>query len=161
MSHQDQFLNVIDRDEAESRFRSALTLKPLGAEVIALTDALGRVLSEDVLARVDVPSFDRSNFDGFALRAADTFGATEIEPKTVRLLAETLDASDWKRPPVASVLPGNFVFDVRLRRGDLRSGVLAGQETRVGQVLAISLLKKGSEALKCKRRMSRIRVNQT
>ena len=106
MSHQDQFLNVIDRDEAEARFRSALTLKPLGAEVIALGDALGRVLAHDVLARVDVPSFDRSNFDGFALRAADTFGATEIEPKIVRLLAERLDAG---RAPSVDVQPGEAV----------------------------------------------------
>ncbi len=106
MSHQDQFLNVIDRDEAEARFRSALTLKPLGAEWIALTDALGRVLANDVLARVDVPSFDRSNFDGFALRAADTFGATETEPKIVRLLTETLDAG---RTPSVDVKSGEAV----------------------------------------------------
>ncbi len=106
MSHQEQFLNVIDRAEAETRFRSALVLKPLGAEVIPLADALGRVLAEDVLARVDVPSFDRSNFDGFALRAADTFGATEIEPKIVRLLAETLDAG---RAPSVDVQLGEAV----------------------------------------------------
>ena len=106
MSHQDQFLNVIDRDEAEARFRSALTLNPLGSEVIALADALGRVLSDDVVARVDVPSFDRSNFDGFALRAADTFGATEIEPKSVRLLAEKLDAG---RAPSVDVQVGEAV----------------------------------------------------
>ena len=106
MSHQDQFLNVIDRDEAETRFRAALSLKPLGAETIALADALGRVLADDVLARVDVPSFDRSNFDGFALRAADTFGATEIEPKSVRLLAESLDAG---RAPSVDVQSGEAV----------------------------------------------------
>ncbi|MEX0757994.1 MAG: DUF4175 family protein, partial [Tistlia sp.] len=60
---------MIDRDEAEARFRAALALQPLGSEIIALEEALGRVLSGDVIARVDVPSFDRSNFDGFALRA--------------------------------------------------------------------------------------------
>lgn len=72
MSQQEQFLDVIDRDEAEARFRSALVLKPLGAERIALTEALERVLAKDVIARVDVPSFDRSNVDGFAVRAVDT-----------------------------------------------------------------------------------------
>lgn len=98
MSHQEQFLDVIDRDEAEARFRSALVLKPLGAEQIALTEALGRVLAKDVIARVDVPSFDRSNVDGFAVRAADTFGASELSPRSVRLLAEALDAG--KAPSV-------------------------------------------------------------
>lgn len=92
MSNQDQFLNVIDRDEAERRFRAALDLEPLGVEDIALTDAWGRVLADDVLAPVDVPSFDRSNYDGFALRAAETFGASERVAKTVPLRPESLDA---------------------------------------------------------------------
>jgi putative molybdopterin biosynthesis protein len=92
MSGQDQFLNVIDRDEAAARFRAALSLSPLGVEEIPLRDALGRVLAEDVIASVDVPSFDRSNFDGFALRAADTFGASELTPKMVRLTPDLLDA---------------------------------------------------------------------
>src|SRR5262249_27345878 len=39
---------------------------------------------------VDVPNFDRSNVDGFALRAADTVGATERVPKVLRLNAEVL-----------------------------------------------------------------------
>jgi putative molybdopterin biosynthesis protein len=92
MSAQDQFLNVIDRDEAEARFRAALDLKPLGDELVPLTSALGRVLARDVVARVDVPSFDRSNFDGFAVRAADTYGASELEPRSVQLLVATIDA---------------------------------------------------------------------
>ena len=92
MSDQEQFLDVIDRDEAEARFHAAITLEPLGSESIALSDALGRVLAADVTARVDVPSFDRSNFDGFAVRAADTFGATELSPKRVRLVGEAIDA---------------------------------------------------------------------
>jgi putative molybdopterin biosynthesis protein len=92
MSAQDQFLNVIDRDEAEARFRAALNLKPLGIERVPLSDALGRVLAHDVVAGVDVPSFDRSNFDGFAVRASDTFGASELQPRTVKLLPHSIDA---------------------------------------------------------------------
>ena len=92
MSQQDQFLDVIDRDEAEARFRAALSLQPLGVEEIPLTEGLGRALAEDVLARVDVPFFDRSNYDGFAVRASDTFGASEKSPKTVRLQEGSLDA---------------------------------------------------------------------
>ena len=45
MSDQEQFLDVIDRDEAELRFRSALTLRPLGLERIGVRDSLGRVLA--------------------------------------------------------------------------------------------------------------------
>src|SRR5271167_4063173 len=87
---QDQFLDVIDRDEAERRFRAAIDLRPLSAEEVVLADALGRVLADDVVAPLDVPGFDRSNVDGFAVRAEDTFGATEERPRTLRLTGEIL-----------------------------------------------------------------------
>jgi putative molybdopterin biosynthesis protein len=87
---QQQFLDVIDRDEAEGRFRAALNLEPLGAEEITIDEALGRVLAEDVVAGVDVPSFDRSNYDGYAVRAADTYGAQEEDPRRLKLHEEVL-----------------------------------------------------------------------
>ena len=87
---QTQFLNVIDRDEAERRFHAALRLEPIGAEQVALGAALGRVLARDVAAEVDVPSFDRSNFDGFALRAESTYGAAELTPRRLTLLDEVV-----------------------------------------------------------------------
>jgi molybdopterin molybdotransferase len=46
--------------------------RPLAAETVALSDALGRVLAEEVRAQEDVPAFDNSAMDGFAVRAADT-----------------------------------------------------------------------------------------
>lgn len=46
-------------------------IHPLKSERIALTDAPGRVLAEDVSAQLDVPGFDNSAMDGYALRAAD------------------------------------------------------------------------------------------
>ncbi|NYS61802.1 gephyrin-like molybdotransferase Glp [Vreelandella salicampi] len=46
-------------------------IHPLTSERIALTDAPGRVLAEDVSAQLDVPGFDNSAMDGYALRAAD------------------------------------------------------------------------------------------
>jgi putative molybdopterin biosynthesis protein len=87
---QDQFLDVIDRDEAERRFHAVLDLRPLPPETVPLASALGRVLAADVVAPVDVPSFDRSNVDGFAVRAADTFGATEERTIRLRVNAEEL-----------------------------------------------------------------------
>jgi putative molybdopterin biosynthesis protein len=85
---QEQFLHVVDRDEAETSFRAALgDLSPRRTEVVALDEALGRVLAEDVCSPVDVPGFDRANVDGFAVRAQDTFGASEFAPRKLRLLA--------------------------------------------------------------------------
>lgn len=87
---QEQFLEVLDRDEAESRWRDALNLPTPRSEEVSLEDALGRVLAADVVARVDVPSFDRSNLDGFAIRAEDSFGADEERPVRLVLNGETI-----------------------------------------------------------------------
>jgi putative molybdopterin biosynthesis protein len=101
-----QFLNVIDRDEAEQRFRAALDLAPLPAETIALGEALGRVLAADVIAPVDVPSFERSNVDGFALLADDTFGAAEERPRRLALTGATV--APGVRPQI-TVTPGTAI----------------------------------------------------
>jgi molybdopterin molybdotransferase/putative molybdopterin biosynthesis protein len=90
MRDQEQFLHVLDRDEAERRFRAALDLTPRGIETVPLDAALGRVLATDVISPVDVPSFDRSNVDGFAVVAEDTFGASEEMPRTVAVAEETI-----------------------------------------------------------------------
>jgi len=54
-----------------------------GTERVPLADARGRVLAERVDATIDVPGFDRASMDGYAVRAADTFGADEADPVTL------------------------------------------------------------------------------
>ncbi|MCG8589415.1 MAG: molybdopterin biosynthesis protein [Proteobacteria bacterium] len=87
---QRQFLEVLDRDEAEARWRAVIDASERGRETVPLEAALGRVLAADVRAEVDVPGFDRSNMDGFAVRAADTFGVSEEEPGRLLLNAESI-----------------------------------------------------------------------
>ncbi len=102
-SRQTQFLDVLTRDEAAQRFESALDLRPLGVEAVSLLEAAGRVLASHVLAEVDVPAFDRSNVDGFAVRSADLQGADEEQPRTLRLTAEILSPG---RVPQCEILSG-------------------------------------------------------
>jgi len=90
LAAQDQFLEVIDRDTAMQRFVSHLRLEPLGLEHVLLSAALGHVLAEDVRSAVDVPAFDRSNVDGFAVQAADTFGAMDETTRRLSLNDEVL-----------------------------------------------------------------------
>jgi putative molybdopterin biosynthesis protein len=87
---QEQFLDVVDRDEAERRFRAAVDASPRGIQSIPLDAALGRVLARDVVSPVDVPSFDRANVDGYAVVAADTFGASEVVPRVIALSSEVI-----------------------------------------------------------------------
>ncbi len=104
---QEQFLTVLDRDEADRRFREHLDLRPLEPESVLLSDALGRVLAADVRAPIDVPGFDRSNVDGFAVRAEDTFGASEDRPVTLELAAEVVGPG---RMPQTEVTAGRAVY---------------------------------------------------
>lgn len=94
---QDQFLDVVDEKVAHERFDAACAHLSPRSELVPLADARGRVLAGDVVAGVDVPGFDRSNVDGFAVRAADTFGAEELDPVTLALADITLAAG--QRPP--------------------------------------------------------------
>jgi putative molybdopterin biosynthesis protein len=89
-ARQEQFLEVVSPGEARARFEQRIDRSPLMAESIPLAAALGRVLSADVIAPVDAPPFDRSNVDGFAVRAADTVGATDSAPRRLLLNAEVI-----------------------------------------------------------------------
>ncbi len=101
-ARQEQFLEVVGRDEAEARFRRHLDLTPRGPETVPLAAALGRVVAEEVTAGVDVPGFDRSSVDGFAVRAADTLGAAEDSPVLLRLNGEVLAAGHVPAVTVAA-----------------------------------------------------------
>ncbi|MDH4246286.1 MAG: molybdopterin biosynthesis protein, partial [Deltaproteobacteria bacterium] len=90
---QEQFLSVVTAEEATRIFREAVRPAPLGEESVPLESALGRVLSQNIISRVDVPFFDRSNVDGFAVHAEDTFGADESKPVFLRLTDEVIHTS--------------------------------------------------------------------
>jgi putative molybdopterin biosynthesis protein len=140
MREQEQFLQVLDRDEAERRFRAAIDPAPRGIEQIPLDVALGRVLAEDVTSPVDVPSFDRSNVDGYAVIAEDTFGASEEVPRLVHLADEIIHtavvpATVIQRGTAASIATGGMMprgadAVVMIEHADI-----AGHELRVGRAV--------------------------
>jgi molybdenum cofactor synthesis domain-containing protein len=70
-------------DEAKKVIAERLKPEALGAEEISLLDAYNRVLRENVVSTLDIPSFSRSTVDGFAVKAEDTFGAEENQPVTI------------------------------------------------------------------------------
>ncbi|MBX3438182.1 MAG: molybdopterin biosynthesis protein [Planctomycetaceae bacterium] len=116
-ARQTQFLEVISRDEAERRFHRHLTLQPLESERVALSAALLRVLAEDVVSTVDVPSFDRSNVDGFAIQAADATGAEEESTRVVRLNDEVLSPGVYPQLPVTRGVGTTIATGGMLPRG--------------------------------------------
>jgi putative molybdopterin biosynthesis protein len=127
---QEQFLNVLDRDEAERRFRDALDLRPLPAEDVPLAAALHRVLAADVVAPLDVPGFDRANVDGFALRSENTFGATEDHPLSLHLNPEPLATGAMPRLEVASGTATSIATGAVVPRG--ADAVVMVEHTDIG-----------------------------
>src|SRR5580704_10547453 len=102
-ARQEQFLEVVSAAEARRRFEACIDRSPLGAESLPLAAILSRVLAADVIAPVDAPPFDRSNVDGFALRAADTVGGSDTAPKRLVLNPEVIVCGV---APAVEVMPG-------------------------------------------------------
>ena len=61
---------------------------PVETERLDLTQSDGRILAQDLIAAENIPAFDRSPYDGYAFRAADTIAATRAQPVTLRILEE-------------------------------------------------------------------------
>ena len=72
---------------------------PVSAEKLPLADCAGRILAQALVAASDVPPFDRSPFDGYVLRAADSAAASQENPVTLRILEE-IPASSVPRYPI-------------------------------------------------------------
>ncbi len=80
-----------ERDDVEVVLATvARAVRALPAEPAALDACVGRVLAEDVRADVDVPGFDRSAMDGYAVRGEDTFGASDYDPVALELVGLSL-----------------------------------------------------------------------
>lgn len=80
------FQKLTPVDEALHMFFNAVKTKKLKAVNVPLHDALNRVLAEEVIAREDLPRFDRSAVDGYAVRAEDTSKASQFKPKTLKII---------------------------------------------------------------------------
>lgn len=76
------FLNLKSVDET---LELIFGFEPLDGTTVALDDAVGRRLAEPFYAPADLPGFARSSMDGFAVRAADVFGAAEAAPALLKV----------------------------------------------------------------------------
>ncbi len=82
-----EFLNLITPEEAMRRLNAHVKTL-VGVEPVHVTDAPGRIIAGDVRSPEDLPGFPRSTMDGYAVRAADTFGASEGLPQYLRVVGE-------------------------------------------------------------------------
>jgi molybdopterin molybdotransferase len=123
----------------EARETIAGGVSPLPAERRPLLNALGRVLAEDVVSTVDLPPWDNSGMDGFAVRADDVQGATRKAPRVLRVV-DDVPAGHFPSRPVGPgeatrVMTGAPVPDgadgvIRVEHTDGGTGI-GGPDARV------------------------------
>lgn len=89
------FHRLITPEEALEKLRKYITLKPIGTEEVYLEKAVGRVLAENITSRIDLPPFDRSIVDGFAVRSIDLIGAREDNPVRLKIIGK-IEAGEVK-----------------------------------------------------------------
>ena len=95
-----EFFNVLPPDDALQVLLGRLgPAQHMGVETIATLDALRRVTAETVYAQDQLPPFPRSAMDGYSLRAADTFGASDGLPAYFNVVGEV----PMGAPPAVSV----------------------------------------------------------
>jgi molybdopterin molybdotransferase len=80
------FRKLTPAEEALHTFIDALQIKKLKTATVPLYSALNRVLAEDTIAGENLPRFDRSAVDGYAVKAEDTFKASQSKPKTLKIM---------------------------------------------------------------------------
>jgi len=84
MSGMVPFKFLISREEALKIILSSV--KPIErTEYLQIEESSGRVLAEEIITDRDVPPFDRAAMDGYAVKAEDTYGASDLNPKTLKL----------------------------------------------------------------------------
>src|SRR5215467_5512147 len=84
-----EFFNVLAPDVALRTILDHLQRR-VDTEIIPTHQALGRVTAEALLAPEHLPAFPRSTMDGYAVRASDTFGASESLPAYLEIVGEVL-----------------------------------------------------------------------
>src|SRR6266487_3141162 len=85
-----EFLTLLPPDDARNLLLPYLLREQprIESEIIEVPSALGRVLAEDIIAPHPLPEFQRSTVDGYAVRAADTHGASDSLPAYLNLIGE-------------------------------------------------------------------------
>lgn len=96
-----ELFNVLAPDDALETLTKRLSIR-VEPEAVPTHEALGRVTAAGIVSPEDLPSFPRSTMDGYSVRAADTFGATESLPAYLEIAGEV----PMGRPPAVSLSIG-------------------------------------------------------
>ena len=95
-----EFLNIKEVDEAKQLIKDLFDeLYPPKSDTISIEDSYNHVVFEDIVSSMDLPPFDRSLMDGFAVKAEDTFGASDESPKILKCI-DSVEAGTYSEKTV-------------------------------------------------------------
>lgn len=150
---------VVTVEEAIKTLEARYAPGRLEKTTLALTDALSRVLAEDIISKDPLPQFARSSMDGYAVRAVDTYGAGEALPALLKVTGEVAMGEEAGRPvgkgeaeriPTGGMLPpgadavemfehtqavGEVEVEVSKAVSPGENVVQVGEDVRAGEVL--------------------------
>jgi molybdopterin molybdotransferase len=100
------FQKLTPIEDAKKFFFSKLRIDGLKITIVQLNQALNRVLAEDIRANEDLPRFDRSAVDGYAVKAEETTGITQFKPKTFKITSkENIENEEVKQVWTGNPIP--------------------------------------------------------
>ncbi len=108
-------LKVKDISEVLEIIKENFCSCPAAAEEVAILDAPGRIVADDIKAGCNVPGFDKSVVDGYAVKSGDTFGASDSMPALMRCMGEVfigksagirINDGECAYVPTGGMLPG-------------------------------------------------------
>jgi molybdenum cofactor synthesis domain-containing protein len=94
-------------EEALTKLLDAVRMHPLSTEKVRLSEALGRVLAKDAYSNVNIPSYDKTFIDGYAINPQDTAGASTAKPTIFKVVGKLFPA-DY--PTNAQVASGEAIY---------------------------------------------------
>lgn len=144
------FRKLLTLDEANEAI-SHLELAQLGKEQVPLLQAHDRILAENITSHLDIPPFNRSTVDGFAVKAADTVGADEKQPKRLKICGMVnigeLPKVTISKGEAAEIVTGAPIPDGADAVLMVEDTEKAGYELRLFSVVTIgeNVMKKGTD----------------
>ncbi len=138
------FKKLTNVDDSLNIFLSQLNLKKLDSEQIPINKALERITSEDIRAKSNLPAFNRSAVDGYALRAKDTFGVSLFNTKKFRLTNKEIQENEakelWTGNPVPEGADAVVMLEYTKKMGneiELKSSITPGKNvSKMGEDVA-------------------------
>jgi molybdenum cofactor synthesis domain-containing protein len=143
----EMFRKLLTLDETKRIIDQHFKPKPLSIEEIPLLESPNRILAQDVIAPLDIPPFNRSTVDGYAVKAEDTFGAEENKPVRLKICGE-VNAGEPPKVAVKKGMAAEIVTGAPIPEGADAVAMIEHTERKGDDLYAYSAVAKDENVMK-------------